>query len=326
MDIFFTWDYELFFGHPTGSAEKCMLEPTEELLRMSRKHHAPMTFFVDCGYLMRLNEQKEKFAAVRKEYDAIARQMENIVKSGSEVQLHIHPHWEDSFYDGNEWKMNVSRYKLADFSKSEAAEIIRSYKHILEEISGQQVNAYRAGGWCMQPFTHIAEALRDNGIIVESSVFKGGYFQTDLYSYDFRNCPKGTRWRFDDDPCIESKNGHFIELPISNYTLSPLFFWELFILGRLNPEDHKPIGNGKPVPSPGMRKKQLTQRNNHFVSGEGYFVTQLPKAIHNNPGNDLNILGHPKACTKFSLKYLDTFLSKYNNKHDLKMISSVIEE
>lgn len=303
-----------------------MLQPTEMLLAMAKKHHAPMTFFVDCGYLKKLNEQKNRYAQVQKEYDAIARQMEHIVKSGSEVQLHIHPHWEDSFFDGEKWNMYVQRYKLADFSKEEAAEIIRSYKNILEEISGQSVTAYRAGGWCMQPFGHIAEALKENGIRIESSVFKGGYFQTDLYAYDFRNCPLGTRWRFENDPCVENKNGHFLELPISNYNLSPLFFWKLFLLGRINPEDHKPIGNGKPVPSPGMRKKYLTQWNNHYVSGEGYFVSQLPWAIRNNKGNDLNILGHPKACTRYSLAYLNSFLEKNNKKHAFETLSRVVIE
>ena len=326
MNIFLTWDYELYFGQPTGSAEKCMLEPTEELLRLAKRYNAPMTFFVDCGYLKRLQAQKSQYAAVQKEYDALARQLEHITNSGSEVQLHIHPHWEDSYYDGNAWKMDVRRYKLADFSKEDAAEIIRSYKHVLEEMAGQNVTAYRAGGWCMQPFTHISDALKENGIRIESSVFKGGYFQTDLYSYDFRNCPEGTRWRFEDDPCVENKNGHFLELPISNYSLSPFFFWKLFALGKMNPEDHKPIGNGKPVPSPGMRKKYLSQWNNHFVSGEGYFVSQLPKVVKTNPGNDLNVLGHPKACTKYSLRTLDSFLQQHANKHAFKTVSSVEKE
>ena len=326
MKVFLTWDYELYFGHPTGSAEKCMLEPTEALLRMAARHQVPMTFFVDCGYLLRLTEQKEKYAAVRREYDLIRRQLEHIVKSGSEVQLHIHPHWQDSFYDGSQWHMDVHRYKLADFSQTEAAEIIRTYKQTLETLSGQTVNAYRAGGWCVQPFTHISQALRENGIVVDSSVFKGGHFVSDLYAYDFRECPEGTRWRFSDDPCTAEPDGPFWELPISNYTLSPLFFWRLFALGRMNPLAHKPIGNGKPVPSPGMRKKYLTQRNNHFVSGEGYFVSQLPKALRRQRGNDVNVLGHPKACTRYSLAYLDTFLEKYTRLHDFRTVSSVVRE
>lgn len=326
MNVFMTWDYELYFGHPTGSAEKCMLEPTEALLRMATRHRTPMTFFVDCGYLLRLHEQKERFAAVRREYDLICRQLEHIVKTGSEVQLHIHPHWQDSFYDGNAWKMDVHRYKLADFSQAEAAEIIRSYKYILESLSGQAVNAYRAGGWCVQPFAHIGRALHENGIVVDSSVFKGGHFVSDLYAYDFRECPEGTRWRFSDDPCLADPKGPFWELPISNYTLSPLFFWRLFALGRMNPEHHKPIGNGKPVPSPGMRKKYLTRWNNHYVSGEGYFVSQLPRALRGQTGNDLNVLGHPKACTRYSLDYLDRFLARYASKHDFRTVSSIVGE
>lgn len=326
MNVFITWDYELYFGQPTGSAEKCMLEPTDALLALSGRHRVPMTFFVDCGYLCALDAQKDRFAAVRREYDRICRQTEAIVQSGSEVQLHIHPHWEDSFYDGNEWKMDVRRYKLADFSKEDAADIIGRYKGILEQVSGQAVNAYRAGGWCVQPFPHISEALRHNGIVLDSSVFKGGFFQTDLYSYDFRNCPEGTRWRFGNDPCLADPEGDFIELPISNYTLSPLFFWRLFLLGRLNPESHKPVGNGKPVPSPGMRKKLLSRWNNHFVSGEGYFVTRLPHLLKQASRQDLNVLGHPKACTRFSLQYLDSVFSRYAGRHDFRTVSSVIGE
>lgn len=324
MNLFFTWDYELYFGHPTGTAQKCMIEPTEALLHIAAKYDARMTFFVDCGYLVKLNEFKKKYAAVAKEYDAVYRQIESIVSSGSEVQLHIHPHWQDSFYDGTEWEMDVKRYKLADFSKEEAAEIIQVYTHTLAEASGQKITAYRAGGWCMQPFSHIAQALKENGILIESSVFKGGHFQTDLYAYDFRKCPPGSRWRFSDDPCVEDKNGYFTELPISNYTLSPLFFWKLFALGRIAPENHKPVGNGKPVPSPGMRKKYLTRWNNHYVSGEGYFVSELNRAVKQHKYNDFTVLGHPKACTPYSLKKLDEFIQTVHKHHRVGTVSSVL--
>lgn len=324
MKVYFTWDYELYFGRPTGSAENCMIKPSQQLLGMVKKYALPMTFFVDCGYLLRLREQQHKYAALRHEYEAVCRQIDDIVRSGSEVQLHIHPHWEDSFYNGREWVMHVNRYKLADFSKEEAASIITSYTTLLREISGQPVNAYRAGGWCMQPFSHIAEALHQNGIRIDSSVFKGGYFQSDLYAYDFRNCPSAELWRFNEDPCVKEANGRFLELPISNYTLSPLFFWKLFILGRLKPDIHKPVGNGKPVPSPGMRKKYLTSFTNHYVSAEGYFVNQLPAALRNPNRTMLNVLGHPKACTPYSLHYLDRFFARYAGKHQFLKVSDAL--
>ncbi len=323
MKVFLTWDYELYFGSATGTAQACMIEPTEALMRISRIAGVPMTYFVDCGYLLRLREYKEKYAAVRREYEAVSRQLEQLVKSGNDVQLHIHPHWEDSYHDGENWKMNVSRYKLANFSKSEASEIIRTYKQTLEETAQASVSAFRAGGWCMQPFDHISDALFEAGIRIESSVFRGGYFRTDLYDYDFRNCPDAGLWRFDDDPCEAVSGGRFWELPISDYQLPPWFFWQLFTHGRLNPGGHKPVGNGKPVPSPGARRRQLTRFTNHYVSLEGYFVTRLPQALRKHPFAEFTALGHPKACTRFSLSYLENFLTSHAGKYTFLPVSGL---
>ncbi len=44
MNIFLTFDYELFFGEKTGTVEKCMINPTNELLKISKKYSIPMTF------------------------------------------------------------------------------------------------------------------------------------------------------------------------------------------------------------------------------------------------------------------------------------------
>jgi hypothetical protein len=323
MKVFLTWDYELYFGSPTGTAESCMTEPTDALLEIGRKTGVPMTYFVDCGYLLRLTELKNKYSAVKKEYGAVVRQLEQLVKNGNEVQLHIHPHWEDSFHDGEKWRMNVSRYKLSDFSRTEAAEIISTYKQVLEETTQTSVTAYRAGGWCIQPFGHIAEALFENGIRIESSVFRGGDFKSDLYDYDFRDCPKAGLWRFDEDPCLAKADGRFTELPISDYVLPPWFFWQLFAHGRVNPALHKPLGNGKPVPSPGTRKRYLTRFTNHYVSLEGYFVTRLPNALRKHPFGEFTALGHPKACTRFSLDYLSNFLKANARKFEFLPVSAV---
>ena len=60
MNIFLTFDYELFFGETTGSVEGCMIQPTNNLLAISKKYSIPMTFFVDVGYLIRLEAESVK--------------------------------------------------------------------------------------------------------------------------------------------------------------------------------------------------------------------------------------------------------------------------
>ena len=55
-NIFVTFDYELFFGVQTGTAENCLLDPTNRLIQMAEKYQARFTFFVDVLYLMKLKE------------------------------------------------------------------------------------------------------------------------------------------------------------------------------------------------------------------------------------------------------------------------------
>ena len=63
MKIFLTYDYELFFGEPSGSVEKCMLEPTADLLNLAKGKDVFLTFFVDVGYLI----QAEKYPELKGE-------------------------------------------------------------------------------------------------------------------------------------------------------------------------------------------------------------------------------------------------------------------
>ena len=58
MNIFLTYDYELFFGESTGSVDKCMIEPTNQLLKIAKEFNIKMTFFVDVGYLIKLKASK----------------------------------------------------------------------------------------------------------------------------------------------------------------------------------------------------------------------------------------------------------------------------
>ena len=56
MDIRISFDYELFFGSVSGSAKKCIIEPTQKLIDIASKYHVPFIFFVDAGYLVQLKK------------------------------------------------------------------------------------------------------------------------------------------------------------------------------------------------------------------------------------------------------------------------------
>lgn len=313
MDIFLTYDYELFFGDPTGSAEKCILEPTNQLRAIAQKTAVKMVFFIDVGYIKKLQEFATEYQGAAKDLKAVTEQVKTLVQEGHDCQLHIHPHWEDCRYTEAGWEMITERYKLVDFEEEEIERIVLEYQSILKALTGKVVTSYRAGGWCLQPFSKIRASFEKAGLKIDSTVFKGGHFTAGNYYYDFRNTPQQSKWKFSDDLTKEDVNGPFWEYPIGNHYYKPLFFWRLFLLGRLNPKDHKPIGNGYPMKSPGLRKKMLTTGMNLSASSDGYFVTKLQSILKKHEKlnfNELVIIGHPKANTNFALKKLEQFIQK----------------
>jgi hypothetical protein len=159
LNIILSLDYEVFFGRQTGTVERTLLEPSEALCQIARRHRLPLVFFVDAGFLLRLKEEGRRFPGRMRDYDRIMRQLESFVAERHEIQLHVHPHWEDSFWNGEGWNIDLRRYRLQDFENSAISEIVTRYANVLRTITGDRgVFAYRAGGWVIQPFSPIQKA------------------------------------------------------------------------------------------------------------------------------------------------------------------------
>lgn len=318
MDIFITLDYEIYFGSNPGTIDKCVIEPTNMLIAIAEKHDVKFSFFVDCGFILKLDEFRKKYPALEKDYTAIVSQVKQLSSSGHDIQLHIHPHWEDSYYDGNRWIINTKRYKLADFTLDKIEDIVKRYKKAITDITGKTVFVNRAGGWCLQPFDKIKDSLKANDVNIDSTVFSHAKNLAPPYNYDFTNAPNKTSWSFENNPVEEKSNGFFREIAISSIKVSPLFYWKLFLVGRMNPYGHKPLGDGHPIASSGYRRKLLSTYTQQPVSIDGDNAKLLNKALQQTmkKGNEFVVSGHPKALSRFSINALDKFIARHKPKHN----------
>jgi hypothetical protein len=324
--ILFTLDYELFFGGDSGTVENCMLRPTKKLLEVLDKQNVKATFFIDSGYLVRAKLEKHKSDKLKKEYEEVLEQIKELDVEGHSIQLHIHPHWEDSHYDGTKWIMNTSRYKLHDFSEKEIENIVYRYKKALTDIVGDKVFAHRAGGWCIQPFSKLYNTFKKHNIWLDSTVFENGKNDSKTHYFDFRNTPKKAEWSFGNDPLLEDRQGFFKELPITAYRLSPLFFWKLVFVKKFGNKEQQNFGDGKAAGGSIFDKlRMLIRPTNSVVSLDGYKSSFLEKAFFKFSKNIENkyfvIIGHPKSMSKFSLKKLEEFIMK-NNSYSFETIRS----
>lgn len=307
--VHITFDYELFFGNETGTVEKCLLEPTERLIRLAEEKNVQFVFFIDAGYLFKLQQYKNEAKFVD-DLRLVSDQLKLLIAKKHEIGLHVHPHWEDCSFENGKWKIDTSRYKLVDHG-SKAAEIIKKYNQCLTEITGVKTKSFRAGGWCIQPFEVFGSALLQEGILTDSSVFKNGYHEFEAHQYDFRKAPDKTDWSFSEDPCIEDLNGKFRELAITADLISPAFYYSLYYKMKLNPQQYKPIGDGMWLKDKKKIYKQFYSNTSHFACCDGYFASRLNGVLNRimkENKDRMTILGHPKSMAPCSFEYLSSFI------------------
>ena len=322
MNIFITLDYELFFGAESGTVEDCILKPTRALLKIVEPLGIKFNCFVDAGYLMALERQLNEHPKLKKDFENLTEQIKYLSKEGHGIELHIHPHWEDSFFDGTRWNINTERYKLSDFSEKDIMDIVTRYSQILSKASGKAPVAYRAGGWCAQPFPPIQKALLANNIHIDSTVYPGGYYHSENQQFDFRGIPQfATDYKFSNDLIKQDPNGSMREIPISSIKVNPIFFWKFAWRKIRKSPIHRSFGNGSAVVMPKSELIRLLTRPSHsVVSMDGFKASLMGKALNKyirgtqNKGNFV-IIGHPKAFSPFSLSKMNDFIQKNEKEH-----------
>lgn len=323
MNIYITLDYELFFGENVGSIDNCIIKPTNKLLQIVNPLNIKLVLFVDSGYLVALKKFKKKYPILEEDYKKIINQIKDLSNFGHKIELHVHPHWEDSFFNGNRWILVTNRYKLSDFKQEEISTIVSNYSKALTEITGVPLRAYRAGGWSAQPFSDIGEALVKNNIFIDSTVYPKGYQKSAHQNFDFRNINMYcNEYRFNDNLTVPTNNGLMKEIPISSYKLRPIFFWKFGLIKVFGSKQHNSFGDGSAIKMNRLTMIRLLLTSSYsVVSIDGYKSSFIKKAFKkhikktNNNGNFV-LIGHPKAFSDYSLKKLSDFIQENINEHN----------
>jgi hypothetical protein len=297
--IYITLDYELFFGRSTGSVQKSLIEPTARLIEVGKRYGVAFTFFIDAGMLHAMGRYAHE-PLVAAEYALVKRQLVQMKEEGHSLQLHVHPHWEDMRFSNGIWSANTARYRLDQFSDEDISRIVGEYREALESAAGIKVHAFRAGGWCIQPFEQLRKALKENSIRLDSTLYRDGYMNTTTHKYDFRGMPSLPNWRFDEDPMRPDEDGHFTEIPISTTQYSRWFYLTMVFHRLTKNPNYKFLGDGMAIGGGRWNVLQLVLNGGvGVVSLDGFRVRRLNTSLaeyearHRN-GNFVAI-GHPKA-------------------------------
>jgi hypothetical protein len=306
------FDYEVFL-FKSGTPEKCIIEPTEILIKKIDENNIRSTFFVDTIYLQKLiNEPKQK-----EQLKKIKEQLQTLVLKKQRIELHLHPTWLDACYENNHWVFpDQSHYRLESLNKENVLNLFNTGVSILNDIardadSDYKVRVFRAGGLCIEPFLVVKDAFLKNEIFIDSSTAFGTYELDGIHKFDFRNIPDKEYYKFSEETGKEDANGLFYEIPITTYKNN--FFDKFYnkVFHKLNNKKLRIYGDGEGL-SMGTRRTPLdkVKRTSSMFSLEDISPKKLVNKVEKSEKNVITFISHPKLLSEMSFLCLDKLVQK----------------
>lgn len=302
--IVLTFDYEVFLG-VSGSIEKCIIEPVDKLMLLLEEEDIKGVFFVDVLFLDKLvkNDRSSQFELIKSN-------LQELVKRGHSLELHIHPHWLDAkpLAESDQWDLTDDRrYMVSSLSNEERIKLFTEGYNILlsickEVIPDYKITAFRAGGLCIQPFNVFGDVLKSLGIYIDSSVAPGLQNNSPTHKYDFADVKSIDPYFFSKDINKPLDKGEFLEFPILTYEVS--FLGRLIQRLKKRSPSHQIFGDGK-ANGPSSKVKQrwfdkFTKSKFLFSLDGDYYEDLLLKEIRTSKTNFITLLCHPKLLSNQS--------------------------
>lgn len=325
-NILMTFDYELFLGSDSGTIEKSLIDPVDKILELFKLHSGKAVFFVDSTFLVRLKSDSEEL------FNKVKKNIQKIIKLGHNVELHLHPQWIDADWNKLEQKWSFSsmkNYRFHSLTANDQEKIFSESINILQQIisevdSTYKVSAYRAGGWCSQPFNILGKYLAKYKIDIDFSVVPGMKEQDGIRYFDYSRVVKFKEWwRFSEDNTEEDSEGMRIEVPCSIIKLSLLSF----LMNKLKIKKTKRAGNGRGGVASSTKInmfKKLIKRNislNVDFMHPHYFI----KSVESSNKHNLVVVGHPKILSSNGMDCMEYFLKNHRTIGIEELRSEVID-
>jgi hypothetical protein len=250
IECVFTIDYEIY-GNGQGSLRELVYEPAQKLMAVFEEWNVCFVNFVEVAELQKIEAggTDEASADVR-------RQIREMFERGFEIALHLHPQWCKASFQGGTWLLDYSEYNLCNLPRRRIAEIVEGAVAYLRSVVGVEDYtpiSFRAGNWLLQPSACAAAVLAENGIRIDSSVFKGGLQHG--YGLDYRPARRNDYfWNFRDDVNAEDSRGTLLEIPIHTEMVP---FWRMITRKRLGLQQKSNAATHKVN---GLKKRQRLNR------------------------------------------------------------------
>lgn len=338
LNVCFTADHEMFFGQNLLAEEEVFIKPTYRLMELLERYQVPLCLMTDV-----CSVQRYKALQIQGNYVAcMEKQLREAISRGHDVQLHLHPHWLTSDFIDGSWHFDHDHYQLHSFGFDQndvhcvQRIIAEGKKYLLDLLTPIDPHydcvAFRAGGWCLQPESELLAALADEHILIDTTVYPGGYNKNPVKYYDFRNVPPKMNWWIDPEKGLNHEAGkaaaHIFEVPIGAYSFLPLIGLKKLYYKKYRLQIKSAYEAPKGISLDTLlvqNKWQAWQEKLQSIFMQPILFTYdgacqkvmadfldyyLQRFDCVDQEQYICIIGHPKALTEASLQQIDHFLAQ----------------
>ncbi len=218
LALIFTNDWELY-GDGSGDYFEVQHQPLIDLISLMNGYGAKLSIMAEIFQQIK----HEELSSTNPDFKKITEAWKDILREsytkGHDVQLHIHPQWNEAKLENNEWVLG-DNWSIGKRSKEQIEAFIQMGKSYLESTlqevdSNYKCEVYRAGAYYIEPSNNVIDTLKKNEFICDTSVTKGTY--VDNY-YDYRKAYSNLLpWSIGNEGVTKKvENSSLIEIPINS--------------------------------------------------------------------------------------------------------------
>ena len=184
-------DWELS-GNGSGDVRRLQFEPLRRLVNIYNRLGIRGSFNAEVMQQLTFRQHENEHAELKtwaNEWDDIVRET---FRQGHDIQLHIHPQWQNAQYIDGRWNL-TSDWSILNYSREAALQMLLRGKEYLEKLlrevdSSYRCVSFRSGAWCIAPSPHMLELLASLGIVFDMSIVAGVRFDTRNIKLDYTTC------------------------------------------------------------------------------------------------------------------------------------------
>lgn len=180
-------------GNGSGDPRVLQFEPMRKLVSIFNRHGIRGSFNVEVMQQLVHRKLQDDFP----ELEQIADEWEEVVtesfRHGHDIQLHLHPQWQDAIYEGRgQWHLDGD-WSILNYPADQMKTMLEAGKRYLENLL-RPINpqyscvSFRAGSWCAAPSDSLLPILSELGFVFDMSIVAGIRYDTPQVRLDYTRC------------------------------------------------------------------------------------------------------------------------------------------